>query len=79
LLEITHFWGYYPVDVDGYPAGAALCHKLAVYGKDGLNVRHRMGRHKKTAVVLVECGFIFRNTATTIEVFISTPVRNLNG
>ena len=28
------------VDVDGYPAGAALCHKLVVCGKDGLNIRH---------------------------------------
>ena len=28
------------VDVDGYPAGAALCHKPVVCGKDGLNVRH---------------------------------------
>ena len=28
------------VDVDGYSAGAALCHKLVVCGKDGLNIRH---------------------------------------
>ena len=28
------------VDVEDYPAGAALCHKLVVCGKDGLNVRH---------------------------------------
>ena len=28
------------VNVDGYPAGAALCHKPVVCGKDGLNVRH---------------------------------------
>ena len=32
------------VDVDGYPAGAALCHKLVVCGKDGLNARHGQGR-----------------------------------
>ena len=35
------------VDVDGYPAGAALCHKPVVCGKDGLNVRHGMGRQRK--------------------------------
>jgi len=28
------------VDVDGYPAGAALCHKSVVCGKNGLNARH---------------------------------------
>ena len=28
------------VDVDGYPAGAALCHRPVVCGKNGLNVRH---------------------------------------
>ena len=28
------------VDVDGYPAGAALCHKPIVCGKDASNVRH---------------------------------------
>ena len=32
------------VDVDGYPAGAALCHKPVVCGKNGLNVRHGLGR-----------------------------------
>ena len=33
------------VDVDGYPAGAALCHKPVVCGKDGLNARHGQGRN----------------------------------
>ena len=45
--------------VSGYPAGAALCHKPVVCGKDGLNSRHRMGRHKKTAVALIDYGFCF--------------------
>ena len=67
------------VDVDGYPAGAALCHKPVVCGKDGLNVRHGMGRHKKTAVVLIDCGFVNIVIATTIVVVTSTPVRRLNG
>ena len=61
------------VDVDGYPAGAALCHKLVVCGKDGLNVRHTLGRHKKTAVVLVDCGFLCLVDATTIGTVKSTP------
>jgi hypothetical protein len=38
-----------------------------------------MGRHKKTAVVLIDCGFVSLMSATTIEVVMSTPVRNLNG
>ena len=67
------------VDVDGYPAGAALCHKPVVCGKDGLNVRHDMGRHKKTAVVLIDCGFVSLMSATTIEVVTSNLLRNLNG
>jgi len=68
----------FAVDVDVYPAGTTLCHNGCL-GKDGSNVRHRLGRYKKTAVVLVDCGFIHLFYATTIEVFTSTPVRSLNG
>ena len=32
------------IDVDGYPAGAALCHKPVVCGKDASNIRHWLGR-----------------------------------
>ncbi len=28
------------------------------FGKDGLNVRHGMGRYKKTSDVLFDCGFV---------------------
>ena len=69
----------FAVDVDGYPAGAALCHKLVVCGKDASNVRHGMGRHKKTAVVLIDCGFVSLMSATTIEVVTSNLLRSLNG
>jgi len=41
-----------------FPAGAALCHKLVVCGKDGLNSRHRMGRLRENAVVLFDCDFV---------------------
>ena len=67
------------VDVDGYPAGAALCHKSVVCGKDGLNACHGMGRHKKTEVVLFDCVFVCFNTATTIECGYEHEVRYLNG
>ena len=67
------------VDVDGYPAGAALCHKPVVCGKDASNVRHGMGRHKKTAVVLIDCGFVSLMSATTIEMVTSGLPRSLNG
>ena len=40
LFVVFSFYHLLAVDVDGYPAGAALCHKPVVCGKDGLNVRH---------------------------------------
>lgn len=67
------------VDVDSYPAGAALCHKLVVCGKDASNVRHGMGRHKKTAVVLIDCGFLCLVNATTIGTVMRTLGRNSSG
>jgi hypothetical protein len=39
------------------------------FGKDASNARHGMGRHKKTAVVLVNSAFSSLNTTTTIGIF----------
>ena len=49
------------------------------FGKDDLNSRHRMGRHKKTAVVLIDCGFVSLMSATTIGMVTSGLLRSLNG
>ena len=38
-----------------------------------------MGRHKKTAVVLLDCGFVSLMSATTIEMVTSGLPRSLNG
>ena len=56
------------VDVDGYPAGACLCHKLMFCGKYGRNVRHRMGRVLENRSRAFGCGFVSLMSATTIVV-----------
>jgi hypothetical protein len=38
------------VDVDDYPAGAALCHRLMFWHR-WTNARHGMGQHKKTTIL----------------------------
>jgi hypothetical protein len=39
----------------------------------------KMRRHYKTAVVLIDCGFVSLMYATTTEVVMDTTMQNLNG
>jgi len=38
LLSLA--FDFFFITLDGYPAGAALCHKPVVCGKDASNIRH---------------------------------------
>ena len=61
---------------DGYPAGAALCHKPVVCGK--MSVPNRDGKGKPLSCCLTAV-FVFLNTATTIAMVTSGLPRSLNG